>query len=167
LFKTSFASWRDAWLLDTGATCHMTFQRDFFEELNENVDGAVSFVDGSSLKPMGIGTIRLKLLGFLDFLLHNVLYLPELQKELVVSCAHSQQGHSIHMFDGKVEIRRSSDNMVIMTGWEDDKLLKLKGTSAHGHKILHTFLTMMKVHCLPVFCGMLDLGTSTMIVFIC
>jgi hypothetical protein len=78
-----------------------------------------------------------------------------------------QQGHTIHMFDGKVEIRRSSNNMVIMTGWEDERLLKLKGTSAHGHIILHTSLTMMKVHCHLVSCGMLDLGTSIMIVFVC
>jgi len=34
------------------------------------------------------------------------------------------------MFDGKVEIRRSSDNMVVMTGWKDEKLLKLKGVFA-------------------------------------
>jgi hypothetical protein len=78
LFNTSFASWRDAWLLDIGATCHMTFQRDFFEYFNDNVDGIVYFVDKSSLKPSGIGTIRLKLPGLLDFLLHDVLYLPEL-----------------------------------------------------------------------------------------
>jgi len=25
LFNTSFSSWRDVWLLETGATCHMTF----------------------------------------------------------------------------------------------------------------------------------------------
>jgi hypothetical protein len=31
LFKTSFSSWKDVWLLDVGATCHMNFQRDFFE----------------------------------------------------------------------------------------------------------------------------------------
>jgi len=83
LFKTSFASWRDAWLLDIGATCYMTFQRDFFEELNDNVEGAVNFVDGSSLKPMRIGTIKLKLLGFSDFPLHNVLYLLELWRNLL------------------------------------------------------------------------------------
>jgi hypothetical protein len=51
LFNTSFASWRDAWLLDIGATCHMTFQRDFFEYFNDNVDGIVYFADKSSLKP--------------------------------------------------------------------------------------------------------------------
>jgi hypothetical protein len=59
------------------------FQRDFFEELNDNVEGVVNFADGSSLKPMGIGTIKLKLPGFLDFLLHDVLYLPELWRNLL------------------------------------------------------------------------------------
>ena len=34
------------------------------------------------------------------------------------------------MFDGIVEIRKSSNNQVIMTGYEDGKLLKLKGSSA-------------------------------------
>jgi len=36
------------------------------------------------------------------------------------------------MFDGKFEIRRSSDNIVIMIGWEDERLLKLKGKSARA-----------------------------------
>jgi hypothetical protein len=34
------------------------------------------------------------------------------------------------MFDGTVEMKRYSNNMVVMIGWEDDKLLKLKGTYA-------------------------------------
>jgi hypothetical protein len=40
-----------------------------------------------------------------------------------------QQGHSIHMFDGIIEIRKVYDQMIVMTGVEEDKLLKLKGTS--------------------------------------
>jgi hypothetical protein len=89
LFNTSFTSWRDAWLLDTYATCHMTFQRDFFEDFNDNVDSIVYFVDKSSLKPLGIGTVMLKLLRFPTFLLHDVLYLPELQRNLL-SLMHIQ-----------------------------------------------------------------------------
>jgi hypothetical protein len=132
LFKTSFDSWRDSWLLDTCATCHMTFWKDFFKELNDNVEGAVYFVDRSSLKPAKIGTIKLKLPGFQDFLLHDVFYLPELRRNLMSIVHIQQQGHSIHMFNRKVEIRRSSNNMVVMTISEDDKLLKLKGTSTQA-----------------------------------
>jgi hypothetical protein len=97
----------------------------------------VYFADRSSLKPSGMGTIRLKFLGLPDFLLHNVLYLPELQRSLLSLVHIRQQGHSIHMFDGKVEIRKDSDNMVVMTGIEDGRLLKLNGTSAHTHIVAY------------------------------
>jgi hypothetical protein len=115
-------------LLDIGATNHMTFRRDFFEELDDNVDSRIGFANESSLKPTRIGTIKLKLSGFPNFLLHNVLYLSKLQRNLMSLVHIRLQNHSIHMFDGKVEIMISC-NMVVMTRWEDDKLLKLKGTS--------------------------------------
>lgn len=51
LCNTSFASWQDAWLIDTGASCHMSFRRDFFEELNTKIDGVVYFADRSCIKP--------------------------------------------------------------------------------------------------------------------
>jgi len=76
LFNASLTSWKNGWLLDSGATCHMTFRRDFFEEITDNLDGVVYFADKSKLKPSGIGTIKLKLLGLPNFLLHHVLYLP-------------------------------------------------------------------------------------------
>ena len=30
LFNASLTSWRNDWLLDSGATCHMTFRKDSF-----------------------------------------------------------------------------------------------------------------------------------------
>jgi hypothetical protein len=44
-----------------------------------------------------------------------------------------QKGHTIHMFDEKFEIRRSSNNMVIMVGWDDERLLNFKGTFAQAY----------------------------------
>ena len=38
---TSLSSYKYCWLLDTGATSHMTFRKDCFEELNEKIDGIV------------------------------------------------------------------------------------------------------------------------------
>jgi hypothetical protein len=34
------------------------------------------------------------------------------------------------MFDGIIEIRKAYDRVIVMTGVEEDKLLKLKGTSS-------------------------------------
>ena len=61
----------------------MNFMRFIFEEFTDNVDGVVYFVDKSKLKPSRLGTIRLKLLGLPEFLLHDVLYLPELRRNLL------------------------------------------------------------------------------------
>lgn len=104
LFNASFASWKDDWLLNSRATCHMTFRRDFFEEFTDNVDGVVYFVDKSKLKPSQLGTIKIKLPGLSDFLLHDVLYLPKLRRNLLSLVDIRERGHSIHIFDGKVEV---------------------------------------------------------------
>ena len=61
----------------------MTHRKDFFEDFTDNVDGVVYFVYYSKIKPSGLGTIRLKLPGLLDFLLHHVLYLPQLKRTLL------------------------------------------------------------------------------------
>eukprot|EP00253_Pinus_taeda_P028394 PITA_28394 len=131
LFNTSLASWKNDWLLDSGATCHMTDRKDFFEDFTDNVDGVVYFADQSKIKPSGLGTIRLKLPGLSDFLLDHVLYLPQLKRNLLSLVHIRQQGHSIHMFDGKLEVRKSSDHSLVMRGIEEERLLKLQGKSAH------------------------------------
>ena len=70
LFDVSFNLWRDDWLLDSGATCHMTFRKYFFEEFPDKVDGEVYFTNKSKLKPSMLGTIKFKLPGLPDHLLH-------------------------------------------------------------------------------------------------
>lgn len=36
------------------------------------------------------------------------------------------------MFDGKFEVRKASDHSLVMTGIEEERLLKLQGTSARA-----------------------------------
>ena len=64
----------------------MTFRKSYFEELNETIDGIVYFADKSSPKPKGMGTIRLKMPGFPDFLFKNVLYLPDCKEAYCPWC---------------------------------------------------------------------------------
>ena len=52
---TSLSSYKDCWLLDTGATSHMTFRKYYFEELNDLENDIVNFVDKSSHIPRGVG----------------------------------------------------------------------------------------------------------------
>jgi hypothetical protein len=41
------------------------------------------------------------------------------------------------MFGGKVEIRKDSNNMLVMTGMEDGIFLKFNGTSSHTHIVAY------------------------------
>ena len=66
-----------------------------------------------------------------------------------------QRDHSIHMFDGITEIIRTYDNVIVMTGVEDNKLLKLNDTSSI-RRILQIWFSIIVIY-LPAYCGMLDL----------
>jgi hypothetical protein len=84
-----------------------------------------------------MGTIMLKMPRLPDFLLHDVLYLPKLERNLFFLVHIRQQDHSFHMFGGNIEIRKNSHNMVVMNGMEDGILLKLNGTSAHTQNVAY------------------------------
>ena len=92
IFSTSFSWWHDNWILYVGATCHMTFRRDLFEQLSDNIDGVVYFVDNSQIKPSGIGSIHLKIPRLSDYTfewcsLH--LWVPN---KFIISCINKTTG---------------------------------------------------------------------------
>ena len=123
-FSTSFSSWYDSWVIDIGATCHMTFRRDLFDQFSDNNDGVVYFVDKSQIKPSWIGSIQLKIPRLPNYTLNYVLYILQFQRIFLSLIQIRQEGHSIHIFDGKVKIRREFDNKTLMSDVEEDKLLK-------------------------------------------
>ena len=77
-------------------------------------------------------SIKLKSPGLPEFPLHHVLYLPQLKRNLLSLVHIRQQVHSIHMFHGKVEVRKASDHSPVMRGIEEESLLKLQGTSGQA-----------------------------------
>lgn len=76
---------RDIWFLDSGASKHMTFRHDWFSEIRTCDSKYVSLGDETSCKVKGHGTIHIKRLvndKWLDGKLENVLYVPNLSKNL-------------------------------------------------------------------------------------
>jgi hypothetical protein len=49
----------DGWCLDTVATHHMTSRREFFTELDFDVQGSVKFGDASAVEIKGVGSVIL------------------------------------------------------------------------------------------------------------
>lgn len=51
-----------AWVLDTGASYHMTLRREWFSEYTEVLDGKIKIANDFICKIAGIGSIKLKTL---------------------------------------------------------------------------------------------------------
>ncbi|WVZ48804.1 LOW QUALITY PROTEIN: hypothetical protein U9M48_000211 [Paspalum notatum var. saurae] len=71
------------WYLDTGASNHMTGNKEAFSELNKDVAGAVKFGDGSTVKILGRETIMFAAKGGGHRILTDVYYIPRLRSNIV------------------------------------------------------------------------------------
>lgn len=75
----------DSWIMDSGASAHVSYRRDFFFELDETKSGTVSLGNNQILTVNGKGTIKIQ--KFVDDCwtegtINNVLYVPDLRKNL-------------------------------------------------------------------------------------
>ena len=71
------------WILDTGASSHMTGARSAFASLDTGVTGSVRFGDGSTACIEGRGTILLSCKNGEHRSLSNVYYLPRLTANII------------------------------------------------------------------------------------
>lgn len=80
-----------SWVLDTGATTHMTGCRDALATLDESVRGAVRFGDGSTVAIQGIGAVAIVGKNEDHRILTEVYYIPSLKCN-VVSLGQLEEG---------------------------------------------------------------------------
>ncbi|KAF4028972.1 putative DNA-directed DNA polymerase [Phytophthora infestans] len=112
-----FAATRESttsWLLDSGASAHMTHNRSDFVEFRE-LDGTMDIVvaSGQRLRAVGVGTVRFQAAGGCTIKVTDVLLVPDLDRRLLsipslvakgVSVGFSSDGCTI-TFDGKLVAR--------------------------------------------------------------
>ncbi|GJQ66088.1 hypothetical protein Trydic_g4167 [Trypoxylus dichotomus] len=76
----------DKWIMDSGASAHMTFRKEYVTTLQEIDTGCqVTLGDNTCLQIYGKGTIRIQIFinnRWEDGLMDNVLYVPDLRKNL-------------------------------------------------------------------------------------
>lgn len=79
------------WYLDTGATSHMTGNKQLFTTLNTNVKGTVRLGDNSCVQIEGKGSILIETKNGEHRLLTDILYIPYL-KSNVLSIGQAEEG---------------------------------------------------------------------------
>ncbi|XP_057249714.1 uncharacterized protein LOC130590932 [Beta vulgaris subsp. vulgaris] len=81
LFKTKVD---DSWWIDSGASRHVCNNKDFFKSLKDLDDGPILYMgNDSTVKARGIGQVELLLTSGKTLTLRDVVYVPEVRKNLV------------------------------------------------------------------------------------
>jgi hypothetical protein len=83
LASTSTHVDRDVWLIDSGASYHMTPHREWFSEYEKYDGGDVFLGDDSTTKILGRGRVKLLLKDGRIRTLPGVLYIPKLARSLI------------------------------------------------------------------------------------
>lgn len=99
----------DIWLADSGASKHMTFRKDFFTSLNPISEiHHEKIADDKLLPTEGSGTIVITehISGkFVERELHNVLYVPEMRRNLFSVATINDKQFSFHAYEKFCEVR--------------------------------------------------------------
>ena len=127
VLNTDMIKDNDGWFLDSGASNHMTFRREWFSEFEE-LSKTVPVRLGDSSIVMGIGKGKINVItytktGEKNCYLDDVLFVPELTMNLLSLSATLDKGYDIHSNKDEVIISKNSDEFVI--GKRCNRLFKL------------------------------------------
>jgi hypothetical protein len=101
------------WVLDTGATNHMTSVKHFFTELDMQVCGTIRFGDGSVIRIEGRGTIILTCRNGDHQTLMGVYYIMHLKTSIISIGQLDETGCSMNINGGVLHIYDQSQRLLI------------------------------------------------------
>ena len=103
--STTGVSLEDEWIMDSGCSYHMTHKREWFEDMAKIDGGTVRMGNKTLSKVKGIGSIRIKNENDMDFVLTDVRYIPEMDRNLLSLGTFEKAGYSFESKDGILSIK--------------------------------------------------------------
>jgi len=95
---------RDIWVLDTGASNHMTGCREAITSLDTSVGGSVRFGDGSLVEIAGIGSVLLQTKHHGHKVLSEVYFIPKLKSNIISLGQLEEGGCKVVLEDGFCDV---------------------------------------------------------------
>ncbi|XP_074560084.1 uncharacterized protein LOC141816146, partial [Curcuma longa] len=131
------------WWIDTGATKHVCCNKELLHDFEEVKDGDKLYMGNSATSEIkGRGKVVLKMTSGKDLTLNNVLYVPEIRKNLVSGSLLSKHGFRIVFESDRVVL--SKNGMFVGKGYENDGLFKLSNSSAYRFLVYESLIP--KIH---------------------
>ncbi|XP_020259685.1 uncharacterized protein LOC109836229 [Asparagus officinalis] len=100
---------KDIWYLDSGASKHMCDIKEFFTELNETVQGDVTFGDQSKIPVKGKRKIMIQTKTGENMYISDVYYVPTLQNNILSVGQLLKRGYDIHLKDHALTIKNKNE----------------------------------------------------------
>jgi hypothetical protein len=119
----------DIWFVDSGASCHMTWHKEFFTRLQEGgVNLIIELRDGRRYKAQGVGTVLFQRESGKPLRFANILYVLGLTKNLISVSTLEDKGYEVTFRKGRVFVHPtgSSEKMDRMIGVREEKVYKLQ-----------------------------------------
>jgi predicted aspartyl protease len=101
------------WLVDSGCTYHITYDRDLFKELNKTSISTITVANGEQVAVEGIGTISIKIHGCMKQI-SNVLYVPGINQNLLSVAQLLEEGYKV-IFEYKSCVLKDQNNKKVIT----------------------------------------------------
>ena len=113
------------WILDTGATNHMTGERAAFADLDTRIHGSVRFGDGSVARIEGRGKVLFKLKDGGHKALAGVYHIPRLTANIVSIGQLDEDGYRIALHGGILRIWDPQGRLLAKVRRTEDRLYML------------------------------------------
>jgi len=115
------------WYVDSGATCHMTNSKKYFDSFDSNKKENIYIADGGSLKAEGMGNIWINCISeegaAKQILIRDVRYVPDLDGSLLSVQILTKLGFTVSFKEDKCKIAK--DGIVWATANTKGHLYKL------------------------------------------
>nr|CCA24076.1 putative polyprotein [Albugo laibachii Nc14] len=103
----------EGWLLDSGGSSHVCpFQDEFMEVRSLNKPVGISIANGETVLAAGVGTIRIISANKKPIRIEDVLYVPELDRQLLSNPALSTKGLQVTFRNKTCDIRNDHQELI-------------------------------------------------------
>eukprot|EP00253_Pinus_taeda_P002351 PITA_02351 len=117
------------WLIESSASSHFTSYKEALSNLIEKETNLEIVLGDNSKYPMkGVGNVTLQLKQGNTIHLQEVLYVPDLKKNLVSISAMEDKGYKVAFINGKVRVWKKNFKDAFTLGFRVDSLYQVRGS---------------------------------------